>query len=269
MLMDLIRPLDGRSLIESLDDRWAARKGLFTHAHFRAEPGGTNPGGGGGDPPADLPADPLVSDPGLGDGDSAEVNQKLLEQKRRANAEAKTAKDALIEANKRLETLEAEAEARRQTEMSDLEKAQDATKKLQEQIDELKGKITKKDTAATKADRMRIVASAGVQSKDMQEFIADKLAVAQTADGEDLKVDEWVEKYRTDNPQFFGESVAPPTGGGHPRPRGSNSTVEAEIGRLEAELKEKEGMGLLTTAQKAAMYHRIELLKGGHDDHVH
>lgn len=212
--------------------------------------GGDNAGSGEGDNPGG-------GDPNANAGGNANDAAFWKAEKQRSDREAKNLRD-------RLKQLEDADTARKQSEMTDLQKAQEAAKAANDAL-----VVAQKDTQAARAEAAiaRAAAKVGIPAD-----LAIRLVDVEFDNGKPINVDEAVKKIAADYPQLVtggggnGESdttpattdttAAPATGGSAsnpPRSRGGGLTLQAVKSMTSAQLaalpeaEYKQVMDLLAT----------------------
>jgi hypothetical protein len=186
-------------------------------------------GGGdesGGEPPRPPEGDEGGSDDGGDDkGDSSsdddpwadpEKARAEIEKLRKENAKRRTAGkqtkaelDELRKAKEKLDALEREQMDDQEKLRADLEKAQARAAQLEQQAAETAA-------LADHRDRMRYLATQGVAGDSAQDYIAQQLGAAMSEQGDDFDRDQWVAKFKAENPAFFGSTQSPRGGAGGP-----------------------------------------------------
>jgi hypothetical protein len=192
-------------------------------------------------PSAPVVAQPEPTTPKISQAEMAEQMQQLLVEKRAANAEAKTRRLHEKELEDSLAKYKADEEAKRQAEMTELERVKAESQKFQ-------AELAKERTERERTAREYEVSSAGVLRK-YAKYVAAELAAASAEDAQ-----EWLAAFKLENPAFFEQPkvvekivekivevpaktaipqpAAPAAGGGGPPPPTSTPDVQNQIQNL-------------------------------------
>ena len=199
--------------------------------------------------PASTPevvAQPEPTTPKMTVAEMAEQMQQLLVEKREANAEAKKRRLHEKELEDSLAKYKAEEEAKRQAEMTELERVKAESQKFQ-------AELAKERSERERTAREYEVSSAGVLRK-YAKYVAAELAASGSEDAQ-----EWLGAFKLENPAFFEQPkvvekvveksvevpaktaipqpAAPAGGAGGPPPPQQSADVQTQIQNLEARYK--------------------------------
>jgi alanyl-tRNA synthetase len=173
--------------------------------------------------PVSEPTPTPKPDAPVAEGLDATKANELIEQKRRANAEAKAAKKEKEALQKELDAYKAAEEEKKKAEMDEVTRAKTEAEEARAAAAELQAKLdtTTRETAAR---------DAGVLGK-YADYAAQKLAKAQKADS-NLKAEDFFKTFKEDNLELFnGKPPAPASGEGGP-------TDQARPGKYTAQIEE-------------------------------
>ncbi len=175
------------------------------------------------------PGTSLDDNPGTQDL-SAEKVADLLEQKRRANREAKQAKEQFRATEKQLAEMQAKIEEYELKDKSEIEKAQAQAEKAKSDLARLNAEL-----ALTR--RINIAVTAGAKDEKCAKFLAGELEEAQNKNS-DLDAAEFLAQMKEEHPAFFkGNGGAPASAQGGPTTGGKGNDKMMQLDKIKEELK--------------------------------